>query len=925
MNKRYILTMLWGTFLAGATAVAQDVVPETDSLVNIGYRRQVSAQVNPYASATVGSDVLVKSPEIDVKKALYGKLRGLHVEQGTGSSAYNEATLSLYGNEPLVLIDGFVRNLSDITSEEIESISVLTDAASCALYGMRGANGVVLVNTKRGQSGKLKVTAQYTFGLNTQFRSPEFADSYTYATALNQAYENEGSTVPYNSLELEAFRTGQYPTEFPDVNWWDEVYQNPGNTHRLDLTFNGGSDRFRYYTVVGYYFDKAMLTYNINDSRYDSKTKDVRLNVRTNLDADLTPTTKMRFNLMGQLKEQNGPNYDSDTFFSNLYMIPAAAFPILHSDGTYGGNSIYLANNPIAVLRDSGHCRTSYGTLYADLSLEQDLSAITEGLSASLAVSFDNRGSMYEKSSKTYAYKWHDASIDSSTGSMVYTPTQWSSNSPTLTLTDQEFESLYIEANFQGKIAYDRTFGKHHVGGAAIYDQYSYTLNGQNNSQKRQSAMLNATYTYDNRYTASVVANYSGSSYLPEGDRFTLYPAVSAAWIASNEAFMKDVKFIDYLRLHASFGLSGWDGNLSHDLWRSSYSTGGSYYFITNGTASTSYSETTPLAVTGLTAEKSRRATFGVDLSMFSNRLDISAEGFFEKRSNILVSNETRVTGIMGITPGQTNAGIYKYRGAALSLSWNDQINDFKYGVSANLTYMTSEVVNENQAYQQYSYLDHTGNKVNQCYGLEAIGFFNDQLEINNSATQTFSTVLPGDVKYKDQNGDGKIDSQDIVKMCGSSTPEVWFGFSLYASYKGFDISADFSGVTGVTLNLLDSPLYTPLINNGTISNTFLEREIPWTTDTKTTATMPRLSSQSNANNYQNSSLWYRDASFIKLRNLQIGYTFPKSMLRFADMRVYLMGTNLFSLDNVGFADPEQLVAAYPSIRSFWAGVKFNF
>ena len=258
-------------------------------------------------------------------------------------------------------------------------------------------------------------------------------------------------------------------------------------------------------------------------------------------------------------------------------------------------------------------------------------------------------------------------------------------------------------------------------------------------------------------------------------------------------------------------------------------------------------------------------------------------------------------------------------------MTWYDKRGDFRYGFGASASYINSEILNENQAYQEYDYLYTKGNRVGQCYGLEAVGFFNSQLEINNSIPQSFSTLLPGDVKYKDQNADNVIDSKDVVKMFGSTLPRFYFGFSMEFGYKGLEVLADFQGICGVTVNLLDSPLYKPLIDNGNISETFLANETPWSAQTKGKATMPRLTTRSNANNYQASSLWYRDGSFLKLRNLVVSYTFPKSMLKFADMKIFLQGNNLFSLDNIKFTDPEQLEAAYPSVRTFLAGIKFNF
>ena len=317
--------------------------------------------------------------------------------------------------------------------------------------------------------------------------------------------------------------------------------------------------------------------------------------------------------------------------------------------------------------------------------------------------------------------------------------------------------------------------------------------------------------------------------------------------------------------------------------------------------------------------------TVGLDLRSFGNRFTASVEGFFERRSHILISSGATVSGIIGIGVGLQPAGEHEYRGFDASIAWNDRRKDFSYGVYANASYLDSEVIADGQEYQPYDYLYHRGNRVGQSYGLEVVGIFQSQMEINESPVQTFSTVRPGDFKYRDQNGDNRIDDLDMVRMHGSSVPRFYFGFGFHAGYKGIELSADFQGMTGRTVNLLDCPLYKPLIGNGNISQTLLDHEIPWSAERASEATMPRLTTLSNANNYRNNSYWYRDGSFIKLRNLTVAYTLPKRILRFADMKIYLQGTNLFSLDNLKIVDPEQLGASYPSVRSYWAGVKFNF
>lgn len=924
MNKlNFILTTLLSGF--SLTVFAQTApVPETQlaDTLKLGYQLSVSAQTGSFSIAGVNSSAIEKSPYIDISKALYGKIAGLNVYQGTGASPDNVSTLSIHGHTPLVLIDGYPRSITEITALEIESVQILTDATASTLYGMRGANGIVLITTKRGSNEKLNVHMDYTFGVNTAFRAPDFSDAYTYAHAYNTALVNDGRAPRYNPQELEAFRTGRYPYEFPNVDWWDETVNKAGFTHNLKMSFNGGNDRFRYYTVIDYYHDRSLLKKNTEDDRYKSTPTDTRLSVRANIDVNITPTTYMQAGVMGKLMETKNTRFGRDAIFTSLYKTPAAAFPIKYADGIYGGSNLY--QNPVYLLKDYGHTRDMYGTLLADLSLRQSLDALTEGLGAELSVAFDNVGSMTESSSKTLRSEIMNASITED-GTLVTRPEITGTDSPVLNHS-QGFKSLSMRNDFQAKVYYRRKFDAHSIDAAVIYEMQSDIRNGRNNTRKNQSILAMATYNYADRYTLTAVFNRSGSAYLPDGHKFANYPAVSAAWILSNESFLKCSKTVDDLRLRASYGLSGWDGNLSHELWRYSYGATNTNYLFGNSTGGTTAGagEGT-LPVKGLVAERAEKATVGLDFAAFRNRLHATIEGFYERRSDILVSGSNSTSGIIGIGVGQVNEGINRFCGFDFSVDWHHQVGDFAYGIGASGSYLDSKIIADGQAFQEYDYLYTAGNRVGQCYGLEAIGFFNNEQEIHNSPTQTFSQVRPGDVKYKDQNGDNRIDAKDVVRMFDTQKPRFYYGFHLDFSYRGFELSAAFQGMSGVTVNLLNSPLYKPLSENSTISDTFLAREVCWTPDTKTTATMPRLTTEANQNNYRASSLWYRDGSFLKLRNLTIAYTFPKAMTHFADFKVFVTATNLFSIDNIDFADPEQLAAGYPATRSFWAGVKLNF
>ena len=615
MNKiNYILT----TLLLGGAVVLNAQTPATVSdmqladTLSVGYRINVSSQTSSYSVNGVNASAFEKSPHIDISKALYGKVAGLNVYQGAGSSADNVSSLSIHGHAPLVLIDGFPRDITDISSMEIESCYVLKDAAAAALYGMRGANGVILITTKRGTSNGLKVKVDYNFGVNTQFRSPDFADAYTYANTLNTALSGDGLSARYNIRELEAFRTGIYPYDYPNVDWWEETLNKTGFTHNLKMAFSGGGEKFRFYTVVDYYRDRSMLKKNTEDTRYDTTPTDTRLTVRTNLDVNVTKSTYLKLGIAGKLKELRGTRYGRNAIFNDIYGIPSAAFPIRHENGIFGGSSVYGDKNPVALLKHYGHIRNVYGSLLADLSVRQKLDMLTKGLAVEAAISFDNIGGMYETSSKSYRYMNSGASI-SDDGTLITTPTIWGTDSETLGHS-QPFENLLFRSNFQAKADYSRTFDKHRVGGALIYDMQSVNRNGRNNSQKNLSVLMNATYTYDDRYTLNAVFNRSGSAYLPDGDKFANYPAISAAWIVSNEAFMEKITPINIFKIRASYGLSGWDGNLSHELWRQSYGYAAGYNFGENAGSVSGGSEGN-LPVVGLVAEKSQKATFGFDLS----------------------------------------------------------------------------------------------------------------------------------------------------------------------------------------------------------------------------------------------------------------------------------------------------------------------
>lgn len=902
--KRLYTYIILPLLMLGTASYAQDfVAPSQMDSIKLGNQFGFAAG----AGQTLGSAVFEKSPEIDIAKALYGQFSGLLVKQGAGRSEENQSKLRLRSHSPLLLVDGLPRSLDDITGLEIESITVLKDAAAAALYGVKGANGVIMITTKRGEATPLKVSAKYQYGLALATRTPKFADAYTYASLVNIARDLDGLPAAYSNEALNKIYYGTDPYEYPNVDWWNQIYRNHGDNHRAQFTFTGGNRNFRYFTAVDYYKDNAMYVTPSSDNRYNGHVYDNRLSLRANVDVNITDYTAMKIGVMARLAEFNKPYYmRSDSIDELLYKIPAAVFPIKQADGTYGGNDYYGTNNPVAQFQESGQAQYSQTKVLADLTLRQDLSPLVPGMSADVTVAFDYIGKLTEVAQKTFQYS---EIID---GVQKYTGV----NSKTVSFSHW-FSSLAMKFELQARLNYEKNFGDHHLNSHLAYRQRSWIMNERNESSKTQEILGTVSYNWKERIFADAVVNYSGSAYLAPKKRFNWYPAISVAGIVLREPFVK---------VFGSFGLSGSDGDLEHELWRQAYSSeinAHSYNFGTTAKGYSGFAEDNMAALT-LAPEQAATLNFGVDTRFLNNRLSFRAEGFFEDRTKILIE-PSNISGILGLGVKEQSLGENKYKGADIALAWDDKIGEVEYGVYGNGGLLISEVVNDGQAYQAYEYLYHKGNSASQYYGLEAIGYFRDQAEIDASPRQTFGDVRPGDIKYKDQNTDGVIDDQDRIKMAGTSFPVFQYGFGLHASFKGFTVYADFQGQAGVTVSLLDSPLYKPIANNRTISLTYLGREIPWTPQNAEKATMPRLTTQSGENNFRSGSQWYRDGSFLKLRNIGVSYVIPKSLLKICDATVSLSATNLFSIDTIQFADPEQLSANYPSTRVIWAGVKFNF
>lgn len=876
----------------------------------------------------VSGDVLNQSVRTNVANTLFGRLKGLYTMQNTADTNvlddqanFNIRGISTFGNAvPLIIVDGVQRDLENLSLIEIEKVEVLKDAVASAMYGVQGANGAVVITTKRGKSG-FHASANYSMSFDTPFRLPEFADAATYAKAMNEALTLDGLSPRYSDKEIEYFSNGMYKEVYPNVDWQDMAYRNYGVTHRANVEFEGGTNRFKFYTALDYSNQTGILDHTNMFTQYQSQLSKVNLNLRANIDVKITDKTFLKLNLLGRLKEQNRPGTGMSDIITRLYQTPAAAFPVMTGTGNWGGNNIY-SYNPIADIADRGTVKVIRRSLLADMTLHQKLDFITEGLYAEAMVAYDNMANFNDQRTRTYEYEMVLPVID---GNDVITGVDrvmlgtkgelgWSSG-----LNGQDMFSM-----LQAKVGYDRNFGLHKVKGEIIYQQLSSVPNGRNSTRKRQSIMGVVSYQYSDRYNVDGVVNYSGSAVLPKGEQFNVYPAIGLGWTVSNEDFLKNNPVISYLKVNTSFGLSGSD-LFGHDLDRQSFGLDGANYWFGSGNTQGTGLKEGDLPVAHLLAEKSRKFDFGFDMALW-NKLYVSATYFNERRSNILVEGTPVVSSVIGIGVPQLCEGIVDNQGVELSLDFSDKIGKFGYNLSGNFTYAKNKIINNNEGFKTEDYLYKKGQSLNQYYGLQSDGFFNTEDEINNSDIyQSFGELRPGDVRYVDQNNDKIINEDDVVRLGYSTLPEIYYGFNIGLSYDGFGVTANFQGVANRNIYLNTANVFAPLKNNTNISTWYLEENSRWTPETAATANLPRLTSEDNPNNFQKSDIWMANGNYLKLRDLEVSYTINRNTLRKCDLKVFVRGTNLFSFDKLGYSDPENYGVAYPTMRSYTAGFNLIF
>ena len=893
--------------------------------VDLGYGVESSEFLTTAATYTITAEELGRTSAISLADALYGKLLGLTAVQNTGfkgeegrGASFNIRGVQTSGEtDILILVDGQERPIDRLTVEEVESVTVLKDAAAVALYGHEAINGVLLVKTKRGVAGSgnhIKVGASHKL----QF-DPDYADmvsAYDYANALNIARANDGLAAAYTESELQKFIDGSDPYVYPNVNWKDEVFKNTANETNAFISMYGGSDKVQYYSQLDY-TDARGLYANPDQGDWNSQLKYSKANIRTNVDFQVTQSTRVKTSILALFMETNGvPNINSNDAWWHLYKVPALAFPIKTQEGTWGGSQTYGDFNLLAKSQGAGFSKTHQRQIWADITLEQDLDMLLKGLQFYAGGSYDNSSNTIENRTKGYQYGWNY--YDATTGEMM--------QSVMGTIEDKLVFNHWVDSQWRigtlkAGFKYNTQFKNGDNFAANLnYNSKNEVRDGRNNTWYRQNVALAAHYDHADKIMADLVlaANGSNRSYPA---KWAFSPTAALGWIYANNP---DKGL--YGKLRASAGIQHTDYVPEAGLWLDDWGASHGDFYYGNNFGQSWGAFITQFPTTGFRQEAAYKANIGTDVRI-ANCLDIVADVFYQQRRNILVSASSLNSSVVGLQSAYDDKGVVASYGAELGLRF---AKTFDSGLNVNAsgfaTYAKNEVLEwiENPVYPNLSII---GTQTDAARGLVALGFFESQEDIDNSPLQQFGQVKVGDIKYKDVNEDGVVNENDVVSIdCGTAFPSLNYSFSFGLEFKGIGLNATFQGAGNQIKNLryVDG-VWGALSDNRNMSQEYYDNCYDVA---GANALYPRLSTENVANNAQESTLWYRNVSWFKMRDCELYYRLPASLLKNAkisDAKVFVQGQNLLSFDNIAAMDAENLNTGYPVMKAVTFGLSVVF
>ena len=946
----------------------EEQVNELEETVIVGYGTQRKISNIGAQSSMKMEDI--KTPSASLTTTLAGRLAGVVAVQRTGEPGKDAADIWIRGistpntSSPLVLVDGVERSFNDIDPEDIESLTTLKDASATAVYGVRGANGVILIKTKPGKVGKPTVSADYYESFTRFTKMVDLADGITYMNAANEAMRNDGIATKYTEDQIRNTIAGKDPYLYPNVDWLKEIFNDWGHNRRVNVNVRGGSEKVAYYASVSYFNETGMTVTDKNINTYDSKMKYSRYNFTTNLNIDVTPTTKVEIGAQGYLGEGNYPAISSADLYNAAMSISPVEYPKMffvngeaYVPGTSTNNNF---NNPYSQATRRGYDNLTKNQIYSNLRVTQNLDMLTKGLKLTAMYAFDVYNEIHVHQDRAEStYNFLDTSVPyDMNGQPILQRIYEGSNVLSYKQETSGNKKTYLEASLN----YDRTFNDdHRVSALFLFNQQSKLLYPKGTLEdaipyRMMGIAGRATYSWKDRYFAEFNIGYNGAENFSPKHRFGTFPAFGVGWVVSNEKFWQPLsKAVSFLKIRYTDGKVG-NSEVSDrrfmylDQMKENGDYG--YKFGPNGTKWAGY-ETVNMAV-DLIWEESRKQDLGIDLKLFNDDLSIVFDLFKERRENILLKREHSMPSFLGYNTSAPygNIGIIENKGFDGTIEYNKRINkDWVIALRGNVTFNKDKWIQGELPEQKYEWMNQYGRNINGAKGYVAEGLFT-QAEIDDMArweslsaankaitpkpfASQFGTVKAGDIKYKDLNNDGQIDAYDQTYISRGDVPTTVYGFGFTVGWKDLSVGMMFQGVAGAE-RVLNGSSINPFNGGGGSGNLYSNIDDRWTEENPDqNAFYPRLSygseTTSSINNFQKSTWWVRNMNFLRLKTLQISYNLPKPWVNKVHLKnaaVYVMGTNLFTLSRFKLWDPELNTdngASYPNTTSYSVGINFTF
>lgn len=882
----------------------------------------------------------LRTPVSSVSNALVGNVAGVLAMQRSGQPGSNTSEfwirgISTFGgsSSALVLVDGFERSMDELNIEDIHSVSVLKDASVTAIYGSRGANGVILITTKRGNEGKVEVTAKSEYTWTTRTRTPKFVDGLTYAKMANEARSSRNQKAVYNDQELMMIGEQLDPDIYPNVDWMNLLLKDGAPTYRASASVKGGGSKARYYLSGSFLDEGGMYHVDKTMKEYDTNANYQRYNYRLNIDMNITSSTLVQVGIGGALEKTNHAGASSDNIWYSMFGYNPVTMPVMYSNGYVPviqgeeGEMNERRYNPWTVATQTGYSEIWRNTINSNITLEQKLDFITKGLKFTGRFGYDTFNHNYIQRRKN-PEMWRAERQRNSDGAVVFNR-----------LVPERLLAQYSSAFgdrkefVEAEIAYGQTIDNHSIGGVLKYthDNYVNTSNiggdiMEGVARRHQGLAGNMSYGYKNRYLFNYNFGYNGSENFAKGHQFGFFPAYSVAWNIAEENFVKDnISWLEMLKLRYSYGEVGTDNSSSRfpylaDFGNYSRNTGAGdqdvYYNWGDMNSPFGYPGLTYTSVSSnnVTWEIARKHDVGMDLYLWGDKFNLTVDYFNEKREGIYMRRAflPDMIGIQGGYPS-ANVGSVKTEGFDGNFKYDQKVGEVGLQIRGNFTYSKNEITEADEMVNRYPYLRRTGFRVDQAKGLVALGLFEDYEDIRNSPRQDFGDardVMPGDIKYKDINGDGIINNDDIIPIGATTRPNLIYGLGVSAKWKGIDFNLHFQGA-GKSHFFIDGYTVYPFVNGewGNILEDMANSN-RWIlgVNEDPNAEYPRLSYGGNSNNYRASTYWLRDGSYLRLKTLEVGYTLPKALvtkLYLENLRIHVVGQNLLTLSNFKLWDPE--------------------